>query len=203
MPIYFPNFVNYVGECGASGGFFCGECEGDCDSNDDCTGDLVCSQRSGIEAVPGCTGEGGARDVYGKDICVKPPSMAPVATTSGVPSMDPVATTTSVPSMDPVATTTTSAPSSMAALEVQFVANPCKNAFDGGPCLECTGDCDNDSDCAGDLRCAQRSGQSGNVNVPGCVWGEGSDDLRFDDDDFCTLMCSSFWASCGLFACVD
>jgi len=87
--------------------------------------------------------------------------------------------------------------------EVQFVANPCKNAFDGGPCLECTGDCDNDSDCAGDLRCAQRSGQSGNVNVPGCVWGEGSDDLRFDDDDFCTLMCSSFWASCGLFACVD
>ena len=59
--------------------------------------------------------------------------------------------------------------------EVQFVANPCKNAFDGGPCLECTGDCDSDSDCAGDLRCAQRSGHSGNVNVPGCVWGEGSD----------------------------
>ena len=30
-----------------------------------------------------------------------------------------------------------------------------------------------------------------------------SDDLRFDDDDFCTLMCSSFWATCGLFACID
>ena len=60
MPIYFPNFVNYVGECGASGGFFCGECEGDCDSNDDCTGDLVCSQRSGIEAVPG--GSSGTSD---------------------------------------------------------------------------------------------------------------------------------------------
>ena len=30
--------------------------------------------RGGYEAVEGCSGEGGSRDVYAKDICILPPS---------------------------------------------------------------------------------------------------------------------------------
>ena len=37
-----------------------------------CEGDLKCFQRSGYKVVPGCSGEGGLRDVYGKGICYKP-----------------------------------------------------------------------------------------------------------------------------------
>lgn len=42
------------------------------DVDDDCAGTLICKQRSGFEAVPGCSGEGGSTDLYAKDICVKP-----------------------------------------------------------------------------------------------------------------------------------
>ena len=83
-------------------------------------------------------------------------------------------------------------------LEVEFVGNPCNNAFSNGKCDVCTGDCDRDSDCDGDLRCAKRDGRDGNdevENVPGCVWGDGSEDQQDDDNDFCKLTyrcsCSS------------
>merc|ERR1711956_153859 len=33
-----------------------GECEGDCDEDDDCKGTLKCFQRSKLQAVPGCSG---------------------------------------------------------------------------------------------------------------------------------------------------
>ena len=39
-----------------------GECAGDCDSNEDCFGELVCYQQSGAtdadDSVPGCPGTG-------------------------------------------------------------------------------------------------------------------------------------------------
>ena len=139
-----PDTVNYVGEC-SSGGYQCKECEGDCDDDNDCEGDLICHQRSGFDSVPGCGGEGGSRDVFGKDVCIKP--------------------------------------NALETKEVTFVGNPC-NA-DGTPCEVCTGDCDRDSDCAGSLRCAQRGRRDGKENVPGCDWGEGSDSIRLDNDDFC------------------
>jgi hypothetical protein len=63
--------VNYVGECNANI-FLCKECEGDCDRDEDCEGDLICMQRDGLERVSGCMGAGGSTDMYGKDICVKP-----------------------------------------------------------------------------------------------------------------------------------
>jgi hypothetical protein len=43
-------------------------CSGDCDSSDECFGDLLCFQRSGTEAVPGCSGTG----TSAKDYCYKP-----------------------------------------------------------------------------------------------------------------------------------
>ena len=35
-----------------------GKCQGDCDSDDDCEGDLRCFQRDGYSSVPGCYGSG-------------------------------------------------------------------------------------------------------------------------------------------------
>ena len=73
MPELNPNgVVNYVGECEGGGDYLCGECQGDCDSDGDCEEGLLCLQRSGFDDVPGCKGEGGSRDMYGKDICYKP-----------------------------------------------------------------------------------------------------------------------------------
>jgi hypothetical protein len=77
LPISQPGVINYVGECNSGGAYKCGLCEGDCDSDSDCEGDLVCISRSGLEAVAGCTGEGGDRDVSNKDICAPPPVQPP------------------------------------------------------------------------------------------------------------------------------
>ena len=44
------------------------DCRGDCDSTDDCESGLVCYQRSGFDAMPGCKGE----PHYDTDYCVDP-----------------------------------------------------------------------------------------------------------------------------------
>jgi len=49
--------------------FYVGLCEGDCDTNDDCIGSLVCFQRDGFEPVPGCFGPGS----FTFDYCIIPP----------------------------------------------------------------------------------------------------------------------------------
>ena len=43
-------------------------CEGDCDSDADCDGDLVCFKRDGGEAVPGCSG--GTEALGPSDFCI-------------------------------------------------------------------------------------------------------------------------------------
>jgi len=59
MPSESPNFLEYVGQCGTYdrwGHFIhCGKCEGNCDCDSDCVGDLRCAHRS-LEQheVPGC-----------------------------------------------------------------------------------------------------------------------------------------------------
>jgi hypothetical protein len=45
-----------------------GRCEGDCDNDTQCGPGLLCFQRRGTEAVPGCSGTG----VSGKDYCYQP-----------------------------------------------------------------------------------------------------------------------------------
>jgi cytoskeletal protein RodZ len=47
----------------------CAQCFGDCDTDDDCQGELTCFQRDGGQAVPSCSG--GESSVSGKDFnCV-------------------------------------------------------------------------------------------------------------------------------------
>jgi len=69
--------VSYVGECGSHNPdpypfYKCKECQGSCHYDDDCGNGLKCKHRVGYEAVPGCTGEAGEFDVYGKNICYNP-----------------------------------------------------------------------------------------------------------------------------------
>ncbi len=65
--------------------------------------------------------------------------------------------------------------------EILYVGNPCGESFPlTGLCEECTGDCDEDGDCAAGLKCFQRSGGE---EVPGCTFTDSS--LKSSDEDFC------------------
>eukprot|EP00931_Biecheleriopsis_adriatica_P070627 TRINITY_DN4440_c0_g1_i2.p1 TRINITY_DN4440_c0_g1~~TRINITY_DN4440_c0_g1_i2.p1 ORF type:complete len:295 (+),score=34.63 TRINITY_DN4440_c0_g1_i2:45-929(+) len=66
-------------------------CQGDCDKDSDCAGDLVCFKRSGYRAVPGCPGNGKS----GWDYCVSTTTttttteMATAVTAAGCTDVDP------------------------------------------------------------------------------------------------------------------
>jgi len=79
---YKPNgdrVVAFVGDNGfPARSFPLGECEGDCDADADCTGDLLCLQRSGTEPIPGCMGVGKSAKDYCYDISkLSPPTSRP------------------------------------------------------------------------------------------------------------------------------
>jgi len=59
-----------------------GECQGDCDSDSECSPDLVCFQRSGTQSVPGCKGSGQS----GSDYCVKSSNIPPAPAPAPAPS---------------------------------------------------------------------------------------------------------------------
>jgi len=47
-----------------------GLCKGDCDSDSDCSGDLICYQRSAGQSIPGCSGIPNSNS----DFCIRDPS---------------------------------------------------------------------------------------------------------------------------------
>lgn len=119
----------------------CNRCEGNCDDDSDCAGNLKCWQREHSHStVPGCATGGEANKNYCYEPC--PEGALPV--------------------------------------------NGCKNTFfsfdftptkplisktcNNGNCDECEGNCDDDSDCAGNLKCWKRS--YSHSNVPGCATGD-------------------------------
>ena len=126
MPTSEPGVINYVGECGS--GYLCGECEGDCDNDGDCEGDLICVSRSGYSAVQGCTGEGGDRDLYGKDICAPNPTPTPPTPTPPTPTIDYLNS-------------------------LEYIANGCTSV---NPCSKCQGPCNGSSTCDAGLTCFTR-----------------------------------------------
>jgi len=152
-------------------------CEGDCDDDNECEGDLVCYQRNNGQAIPGCdsgTGDAPSSDFKSLDFCVDPsdvpdPSSSP--TSSPTSSVSP--TTSHSPSTSP---TSTFSPTSRDA----FCDDPFGELVLCGLCDDipsfilplkrCEGDCTTDNDCEGDLLCFQRS--SGEA-VPGCDSGIG------------------------------
>lgn len=71
-----PPALTSLGASGCTVAAPCAECAGDCDSDSDCASGLVCFQRSGTTAVPGCTGTGTSH----WDYCIIPP---PIMVISG------------------------------------------------------------------------------------------------------------------------
>lgn len=65
----FPSLITGIRPCTSSKP--CRECEGDCDSDSHCEGDLVCFQKTGDVAIPGCRG----RDSSRNDFCVDPQNL--------------------------------------------------------------------------------------------------------------------------------
>jgi len=61
-----------------------GECEGDCDNDDDCIGDLKCFHRSRTEAVPGCLSGDSTfgQDTSRRDYCYRGATSSPTLSTS-------------------------------------------------------------------------------------------------------------------------
>jgi hypothetical protein len=137
-----------------------GECQGDCDNDDECQGTLVCMQREGGEIVPGCNGT----DTTRTDYCFAAPP--PTSSPSLAPSVSTIPTISRSPSASPTISTdpTNSMSPSTELLPLTFVArNYIKGVY---PLGRCEGDCDKDSECAGSLICYQRDRGD---PVPGCV----------------------------------
>ena len=129
------SFQDYTTDgCGDT---LCGLCQGDCDGDDDCQGNLVCFQRTGDEAVAGCSGDAAP----GWDYCYNPRG-------SG-----------SAPAPPPAP-----APAQATASRFQdYTTDGCGSAR----CGQCEGDCDRDDDCQGNLVCFQRAGDEAVVGCRG------------------------------------
>jgi len=169
MPITTPSQpdITYVGECG-NNGLLCKQCEGDCDSDSGCEGNLICKQRGGIEPVPGCKGEGGSNDKFAKDICYDPINDNDDNDDGGSNDGSDDDDDDDVISGGEV---------------ISYKGNPCQD-LPNDKCSICSGDCDQDSDCDGALRCTDRG--AGDV-VPGCDFGNDPEDLQSGTSDYCFL----------------
>lgn len=123
----------------------CTLCQGDCNSDADCAGGLMCFSRGTgeVTSVPGCV-SGGEGDLPGMDYCYTPfPPETTTATTS--------------------TTTTTTSTTRVTAPDLNFV----RECTAEDPCNACEGDCDDHTHCAGSLECFSRD--QGSVDlVPGC-----------------------------------
>lgn len=63
-----------VGATGCTPASKCSRCEGDCDTDDDCTSGLKCKQRDNNEKTEGCN-TGGGGDIKGYDFCYDEPTL--------------------------------------------------------------------------------------------------------------------------------
>ena len=138
-------------------------CEGDCDSDGDCEGQLVCMPRNGGESVPGCNGFDGGNSDY--CINLDHPEPSPAQPTKPPTNPPP----TPVPSKAPIA----SSPNTLPALVYAGNNGVPASAF---PLKVCEGDCDSDGDCEGQLVCMPRNGGE---SVPGCNGFDGG------NSDYC------------------
>ena len=87
-----PNYLHYIGNDLPTSSY--GLCEGDCDTDDDCIGSLICQESSGLTEIEGCTGP-----IYpGQDYCRELPVVTPQPTSVPTPTAQPTnAQTTAQP----------------------------------------------------------------------------------------------------------
>ncbi|CAB9510281.1 expressed unknown protein [Seminavis robusta] len=158
-----------------------GECQGDCDSDDDCKGNLKCFERGPGDPVPGC--EGGEEAMSRTDYCVSP------SANTGSGGSDGASQRYSSSAQYEINIKPASEQSESLGQNVQQQSSTQSQAQNdlvgfgatppnGKVLAECEGDCDNDQDCDDGLVCFQRG--PGNF-VPGCNGGQ--DNLS--KSDFC------------------
>jgi hypothetical protein len=158
----------------------CAVCQGDCDNDDECAGDLVCQQKAGPGSVPGCLGF----DNSGTDFCVKP--RVGVSPTSGAP-VTGVPSTRSPVKLSPTLGVVSRQPAKVTRAPTANVAHVSGTSVlslrkiecsKNNPCTMCQGDCDNDDECEGILICKFKDTGG---SIEGCA---GFDNSK---SDFCTM----------------
>ena len=186
-----------------------GLCEKDCDTSDDCEGDLICWQREFDDPPPpGCPD---FDTTSREDACIDPdlvpsdppshspsksPSTTPSVSSTERPSASPSITISASPSKSPSASPSTSpsanpstSPSTIPSVSpsAQPTVSPQPSAKE--PLGICKGDCNTAEDCEGDLICWQRA--SGDPAPPGCPDIDTSNRVDFCIDPRLTPMPSS------------
>ena len=119
-----------------------GECKGDCDADYQCATGLKCFHRSSPGTVTGCMG----RSVSSYDYCYRP---VPTAYPTAYPTAFPTAYPTNPPS---VAAHKDAKSLTTHGYNAHNLANVKKHGFG-----MCQGDCDNDSQCRGAMKCYHSS----------------------------------------------
>lgn len=182
-----PGVLTLVGNGGnPASGFPLGICEGDCDSDIDCKGSLVCFQRGSAmnNIVPGCSGDPMGNwdycvaSVSGPASTLPPTSLPTTPSPTPIPTTDPptpaptatdpptpAPTATDPPTPIPVTPVPTAVYTSTPELSVQGNNGSPAAAF---PLQVCQADCDDDNDCTGTLLCYQRDADDTEA-IPGCV----------------------------------
>ena len=136
-------------------GVICTVCQGDCDRDEECAGSLKCFQRSSFERVPGC----GGRGIEGRDYCYKPDKEDEVEvddeveleieTAEDSPAVKPEHT------LDPLIDEVEDIDDGLAHEKLPKLTEEhyyCQKV----QCGVCEGDCNDSSDCSGDLVCIHR-----------------------------------------------
>lgn len=150
---------------GGGGGGGLARCQGDCDRDTDCQGNLVCHQRSRGDPLPQQCPNRPTNNQ--KDYCVDPSGGQPSPT---LPSPTPPAPTPPVPTPPAPTPPSPTNPSPTHPSPTNPSPTP-PIVYTGKGFGPCGGDCDKDSDCKNGLICNQRdrgdpipAGCSGNVN---------------------------------------
>jgi hypothetical protein len=175
-----------------------GECEGDCDTDEDCMGGMYCYQRnSQYEPIPGCLG--GEFDRTLTDYCtfvplstdgtsppIPAPTSAPVIAPTPAPVIPPTSAPVTLPTTAPVTPPTSAPVQEPASAPVSPLRLENLGWTPRQKLGHCQGDCDTDEDCVSGqgLVCFQRN--SVTEPVPGCIGGENDGSLS----DYCVMASS-------------
>mmetsp|Transcript_20396 Transcript_20396/g.44559 ORF Transcript_20396/g.44559 Transcript_20396/m.44559 type:complete len:942 (-) Transcript_20396:165-2990(-) len=170
--------IEDVGGDVEEGGLQLGHCAADCDDDTECESGLICYQRDGDEAVPGCNGTprtGWDYCIYEADLLVEEempldtPEPTKEPTAAAIPEEVPVQETAS-----PTKAPTKPNPGRIYTYEDGTEPNTLRR---------CHGDCNKDSDCASDLICFIRTNKSPD-EVYGCKGtADGGNDYCIDPAD--------------------
>ena len=157
------------------------KCQGDCSSDNDCAGDLLCFQRNKrtIRTISGCDGKAKG----GLDYCVDkndyPEALHPHISAKASDYKN------NIFARPPVSRPTPARPPTPQGNFSGTLVKVCSQSK--GPCRilqKCEGDCDNDAHCAGGLVCFQRRKKDSRT-VPTCNGlAEGGTDYCVDENDF-------------------